>query len=128
MKRMLYVAIFLTACVFAGGFPVPAAHAADNPCGFPYNDGAYEIGSVGQLICLSNNQPSYLSGNIRLTADVDFGVFFWNPIGTVDDPFTGTFDGNGHVIKNLQVDGLDRIGLFGVVDGGTIKNVGLSAV
>ena len=35
---------------------------------------------------------------------------------------TGTFNGNGHTIKNLKI---GDCGLFGIVNGGTIKNVGL---
>ena len=43
------------------------------------------------------------------------------PIGTELDPFTGEFDGNHHVISNLQVDtssnGHGAAGLFGYVSG-----------
>ena len=45
----------------------------------------------------------------------------WNPIGT----FTGTFDGEGHTISNLLIDRSGYVGLFGRVDGATIRNVGL---
>ena len=38
---------------------------------------------------------------------------------------TGTFDGNGHTISNLKI---GDCGLFGIVNGGTIKNVGLKNV
>lgn len=39
--------------------------------------------------------------------------------------FVGTFDGNGHVIKNMKV---SNGGLFGLVTGGTIKNVAFTNV
>lgn len=34
---------------------------------------------------------------------------------------TGTFDGNGHTISNMTI---NRHGLFGVINGGTVKNIG----
>lgn len=53
----------------------------------------------------------------------------WTPIGSVK-PFRGTFDGGGYYIGNLYssfVSG-DSCGLFGCVEGGTIKNVNLLEV
>lgn len=53
----------------------------------------------------------------------------WEPIGTVETPFYGVFDGNGHTIAGLQVDVADNsiafAGLFGYVKNGQIKNLGL---
>ncbi|MCL2149675.1 MAG: hypothetical protein FWH51_01920 [Dehalococcoidia bacterium] len=50
-----------------------------------------------------------------------------DPFGTQADPFTGSFDGNGHRIIGLWIDRPNQfyVGLFGVVAGGTIKNLGL---
>ncbi|MFW6144234.1 MAG: DUF2341 domain-containing protein, partial [Candidatus Natronoplasma sp.] len=49
----------------------------------------------------------------------------WDPIGSSGDPFTGTFDGNGHTISDLYIDrdGSD-IGLFGGSTG-SVKDVGI---
>ncbi len=50
----------------------------------------------------------------------------WIPIGAVGDGnrFTGTFDGNNHTIANVWVNSsTEDAGLFGVVDGGMIRNV-----
>jgi len=55
----------------------------------------------------------------------------WNPIGTISKPFKGTFDGNGHVIKNLKIDRetSDYQGLFGYIsDDAEIKNIALENV
>ena len=44
----------------------------------------------------------------------------WTPIGTVDHPFKGNFDGNGKSITGLTLSGgidADNVGLFGVVEG-----------
>ncbi len=45
----------------------------------------------------------------------------WYPTPDYDKGFTGTLDGQGHTISNLTVKGE---GLFSVVYGGTIKNIG----
>ncbi len=55
----------------------------------------------------------------------------WTPIapntisiGGTDYGYCGTFDGNGHTISGLNVNGsFQCAGLFGVVTGGTIKNL-----
>lgn len=54
----------------------------------------------------------------------------WEPIGTnSDQPFKGVFDGNGKVIKGLTINRPgskdNYIGLFGYIDGATIKNIKL---
>jgi len=52
----------------------------------------------------------------------------WQPIiGTGDDPFTGTFEGQGYEIRNLFINRPDEdfVGLFGIVDeGGRIEDIG----
>ena len=64
-----------------------------------------------------------LNGNYILTADIDFQNGLYTPIGTLDAPFTGTFDGDGHTISNLTLASDDNFqGLFGV-NKGTIRNV-----
>lgn len=52
------------------------------------------------------------------------------PIGSASKPFKGTFDGKkdeetNYKISNLKTYGYDYSGLFGYVQGGTIKNVNL---
>lgn len=54
-----------------------------------------------------------------------------NPIGTSSAKFAGTFDGGkvdggSYTISNLKTYGYDYSGLFGYVQGGTIKNVNLA--
>ena len=50
-------------------------------------------------------------------------VFIYNNF--VDCGLTGTFDGNGHTISNLSI---GSGGLFGVINEGTVKNLGLSDI
>jgi len=51
----------------------------------------------------------------------------WGPIGVSTKQFTGTFDGNNHVIQNLMIDSSeDHIGLFGFIGtGGVVENLGI---
>ena len=56
----------------------------------------------------------------RLLNDLDFlGITDVQPIGNSDQPFLGTFDGNGHSIKNLKIKidiELSDVGLFGCTE------------
>ncbi len=100
--------------------------------------GYTEISTKEELNAVRND----LAGKYVLTADIEFteadfaegGAFYnggagWTPIGTAETPFTGTFDGNGHTIKGLKVniesDYDIYAGLFGYVNGGTVRNVGM---
>lgn len=60
-----------------------------------------------------------------LTADIDLNNEAWTPIGPdTDSAYTGTFDGQGHTVKNLSVTGnFNRAGLFGCVKDGTIRKL-----
>ena len=89
-----------------------------------------------------------LSGNYVLGANIDAcltggtcasgATAAWNsgagftPIGTVfSHPFTGTFDGLGHVISNLSINrpATSGVGLFGYGGGSSIvRNIGLQNV
>ena len=65
-----------------------------------------------------------LAANITLPDPVEEGGSNWTPVGTYSNRYTGTFDGAGHTISNLQITNLSNyIGLFGYVgEGGTIEN------
>jgi len=65
---------------------------------------------------LLNRYKEYLTYNYILQTDVDFCCETISPIGTEENPFTGTFDGNGHKIRNFVLDNsYENNGLFGVV-------------
>ncbi|MCL1873778.1 MAG: S-layer homology domain-containing protein [Clostridiales bacterium] len=83
-----------------------------------------------------DNMRKNLSGSYVLMNDIDLSGFNggqWVPIGDNiasgnRSRFTGTFDGQGHVIENLTIiaDGLyECAGLFGATSGAIIKNLGL---
>ncbi len=94
--------------------------------------------SSAQKLAKIGVDPEYpLSGNYVLTADIDLsGYEKWTPIGYssgdtningATTQFTGTFDGNGHTISNMNclVDsGTYRFaGLFGSLKDATVKNL-----
>src|ERR1700733_13215135 len=69
-----------------------------------------------------------LANNINAaeTSSWNAGAGF-TPIGTSGSPFTGNFNGNNFTISNLFINlpATNYIGLFGVTNASTIKNVGL---
>ena len=58
------------------------------------------IKTADDLQALKDN----LSGKYILMNDIDLSGYNWTAIGTKTNPFSGELNGNGHVIKNLQVD------------------------
>ena len=100
------------------------------------NDGVYQIGTAEDLLAFSElvNGGEY-AANAVLTADVDLGdISYFPPIGKQYWPagptlyFSGTFDGQGHIIYNLRVEMDDagaETGLFGRLNGATVQNVGI---
>ncbi len=94
-----------------------------------------EIATIDDLQKIGNHPDFPFSGNYVLTDDIDAaatedfneGAGFY-PIGGPSDPFTGTFDGRGHVISHLHINrlGLNNVALFGVISaGGEVHTVGL---
>jgi len=93
----------------------------------------YQIATAAQLAFLAqeaNKEGSeYQWANTRkyfkLTADINLKGHEWTPIGSESKRFAGSFDGDGHVIVNLNVKGAGRFaGLFGWIrNGATVKNL-----
>ncbi len=91
-----------------------------------------EIHSVEQLIEIAKQinigDPFYCKSNYKLLADLDFKKRKWIPMGMNQQfSFCGTFDGNGHAIKNLRIRGKKRecIGFFGYVRHAHIYNLSI---
>ena len=70
---------------------------------------------------------------ITLARDIDLsgvcgeGIKNWTPIGNISNKFQGTFNGDGHAVEGLYIDGGLRQGLFGV-SAGTVKNLIVTGV
>jgi hypothetical protein len=77
---------------------------------------------------LMNDLDSTTAGYTELASSTANQGKGWQPIGTEDDLFTGTFDGQGYEIRDLFINrpGESFIGLFGVVgEGGVVQNIGV---
>lgn len=86
--------------------------------------GATQIRTWTDLDAIRNNlSGSYLLMNDLNSTTAGYGGN-WQPIGTSDNPFTGTFDGQYYQIKDLIINrpAENNVGLFGC-SSGTIKNV-----
>lgn len=61
------------------------------------------------------------------TADFNMNAYTFTPLGydgTTTVPYTGTYNGNGHEIRNLIINGdAPYCALFGNISGGTVKNI-----
>ena len=87
---------------------------------------AEELANFAQLV---NSNNSFSGKTLKLTADIDLGGNEWTPIGGSACPFRGTFDGNSFGITGLKVTNNSEngfAGLFGDVQGSTIKNLTVS--
>ena len=86
---------------------------------------AEDLNEIG----LEENEDDW-DEHFALMADIDLSGFEldeFNLIGSSSVPFSGVFDGRGHVISNFTYEATEVVvGLFKVVEGGgVVKNVGL---
>ena len=97
------------------------------------SDDPYKIATAAQLAFMaqeankegSEYQWADARKYFKLTADINLKGHEWTPIGSESLRFAGSFDGDGHVIVNLNVKGAGRFaGLFGWIrNGATVKNL-----
>ena len=93
----------------------------------------YQIADLDNLQWLSETTGSWQSYFIQ-TADIDAtGTQNWNGgagftrIGNGNDPFTGSYDGQGHTISNLYISvSYGDLGLFGSTNSATLSNIVLT--
>ena len=89
-------------------------------------DGYYVISSAEDLYCfadlVNNGVKQWCSAKVVLTDDIVVNLnvlkengtlnsptptYSWTPIGTSAKKYAGTFDGNGHTISGVYVEGLN---------------------
>lgn len=115
-----------------------------------------DTGDLLQFATMVNSGKNFKDKTVKLTNDIvlnnrllnadkelnDGTWHEWVPIGTIYDygsvnGFEGTFDGQSHTVSGVYVSkekciieetekGIVSFGLFGVVDGGTVKNLGVT--
>ena len=84
-------------------------------------NGVYLIGTAAELAWFAATDGKT---SAKLTADIDLAAYDWTPL----NKFYGTFDGDGHMVKNLYINsGSYPLGIFGYVKtGAAVKNLGVS--
>lgn len=94
-----------------------------------------EIHSTEQLteICHQVNlgDSFYSRANYKLLKDLDLLGTKWTPFGQDEHyPFSGTFDGNGHSIKNVVISGNHNgyVGFFGYLKHAVIQNLSIEGM
>ena len=101
----------------------------------------YLINNLEELVWFRDNvdktsqdgSTQYAGKYIKLTADIDLAGINWNPIGSMSSDhgsFKGVFDGDNHIIKNLNCEQAGNgLGLFARTAGNAeIKNLKLNNV
>lgn len=134
------VAAFALLAALCWASPAWAADSAVFASGAGTETEPYLITNASQLAAFRdavNAGDDYDGKYVALGADIDLESAEWTPIGVGtrkssgiaegSTPFAGTFDGAGHVISGLKIastQGADfAIGLFGILDGATVKNL-----
>lgn len=101
-------------------------------------DDSFVIRTADQLAGLAhlvNSGTDFSGKTIKLENSIDLSDYAedwndgkgWTPIGQADAIFKGHFDGNNKTISGLYINDskLDYAGLFGCIDSGSVKNLGL---
>lgn len=83
---------------------------------------ALEIKTADEFIAFAQDSSKWKE-TVVLSEDIDLSDRVVQPIGSVEKPFTGTFDGKGHTVK-LNIASMNAfVGLFGVAKNATIRNL-----
>ncbi len=84
-----------------------------------YGNESIIISTPDELMAIGKNPEYPLDADYILAGDIDMLDKSHSPIGTVAEPFVGTFDGAGYAIKNINL----VAGELGCVDASRDKNI-----
>ena len=92
------------------------------------SDSPYLIKTGDHLVTLATNSKTnqYSGKYFRLENDLNMNGVEIGTIGVNGNPFNGTFDGNGHAIRNITISLPEAVnsGLFGFIStNSTVKNI-----
>jgi len=143
-KKILSLSLILIVTMVIGLLPqmaMPVFATSETPysSGVPAGTSSapvtYTISNEAQLSALAtkvNSGTTYQYTTFVLQDDIALNAA-WTPIGAISCPFKGTFDGNNKKISQVKIGSsttaesiLQYVGLFGYVDSGTIKNLGVN--
>ncbi|WP_117625022.1 GLUG motif-containing protein, partial [Sedimentisphaera salicampi] len=108
-----------------GGAVITTDYPAKTYSGEGTQENPFRISDAKDLLCLSNRPPDW-DKYFVLINDIDMVGEIYYPITT----FNGSFDGSSFKIFNLEINseniGLrSQLGLFGKIDGGEVRNLGV---
>lgn len=127
MYKLLVTAFVLVVSISA------FTHAATYGGGDGTAEDPYQIWTPQQMNSIGHNTADWAKHFVLMT-DIDMSFYsgtMYNIIGNSTTKFTGTFDGKGHVIRNLTyINSFPKsyVGLFGYTKDSTIQNLGLENV
>jgi hypothetical protein len=125
----------LTMAILLQAFTVQAQTGTPDITWYNSGAGPFNISTADQLAGLRqlvNAGTDFAGETITLAQDINLASYSggagWTPIGISTNSFSGTFEGDGYVITNLTINNpaIAGIGLFGDVNGGAIKNLGIA--
>ncbi|ARN57167.1 GLUG motif-containing protein [Sedimentisphaera salicampi] len=108
-----------------GGSIIATGYPARTYSGEGTQENPFEISDSQDLVCLSNRLPDW-GKYFVLTNDIDMQGINYYPITT----FSGSFDGSGFKVFNLEISSEEiglhsQLGVFGNIDGGEVRNLGI---
>ncbi len=120
-------------------FDLDADGVVDEPADWSRYHAGFVEGAAGMGCpdgCIGYELTADLDFDTDADGDIDSGDDYWNagdgwtPVGNAFNPFTAALDGNGHTVSNLFIDFPDSsnfypAGLFGMVQDGVVRGVGL---
>ena len=105
---------------------------------FAYSGGSGEPNNPYQIATVSDwndlmSDPNDWNKHFIMTADVNLQGVTLTPVGkNQSKPFVGVFNGNGHIISNIDINSPPStryyVGLFGYLSSGKICNLGIEDV
>ena len=95
--------------------------------GLHKKNGIYQLATAFDLIefCKLVNENGETDAKAALLNDIDMTDYNeeFQPIGTLQNIFAGSFDGKGHTIRNLYISGDEGVGFFGHIGNCTLSNI-----
>ena len=113
----------------AGGEIINTDYPAIIYAGEGTEQAPYELASAEDILCLMYREIDW-DKHYVLTADINLsGQNFSHPLIGYITEFSGTFDGNNHVIRNFTISVIRYCGMFGRIDtNAVITNLGLEDI
>ncbi|MCF7833261.1 MAG: T9SS type A sorting domain-containing protein [Candidatus Marinimicrobia bacterium] len=88
----------------------------------------YQIASLGNLYWISADSSNWDKHYVQI-ADINASILSWEPIGTSEKPFSGSYDGQYYIIDSLSMYSAEDYslyqGLFGYIRKAKLFRIGL---